>query len=273
MFGSIFKNLREKAPLIHNITNFVTANDCANILIAAGASPIMANDPEEVFEITSICAALNINIGTLNKNLIPSMLIAGRRANELNHPLVLDPVGAGASEWRTKTAIRLLEEIPFSLIRGNISEIKAIALGSSSTKGVEADRGDRVSEENLEEEISFAKSLAKKLGAVVAITGEIDIVADEKRAYCIRNGNSMMAAVSGTGCQLSALIAAFLAANPDRILEAGAAAVSAMGLAGEIAYRRLNPPDGNASYRNYLIDALYHLTPEELERGAKYEIR
>lgn len=273
MLKTILENVRQTCPLIHNITNYVTVNDCANALLACGASPIMADDLEEVEDITSICGGLNINIGTLNSRTIASMLKAGKKANQRNHPVVLDPVGAGASGLRTETARKLLEEVRFAVIRGNISEIKTLASGSGTTKGVDADLADKVTEENLEEAVAFAKAFAAKTGAVVAITGAIDIVADANRAYCIRNGHPMMSSVTGTGCQLSAMTAAFVTANPGHVPEAAAAAVCAMGLAGEIAYRRLTPADGNATYRNYIIDAIYNLTPEQLEEGANYEVR
>lgn len=273
MFHAMLENVRKNCPLIHNITNYVTVNDCANILLACGASPIMADDVGEVAEISSICSGLNINIGTLNQHTIPSMLIAGKTSNQLNHPVVLDPVGAGASKLRTETAIKLLQEVKFTVIRGNISEIKTLVFGSGTTKGVDADISDKVTEENLDEAVAFAKSFADKTGAVIAITGAIDIVADSKTAYCIYNGHPMMASITGTGCQLSAMTAAFVTANPNHPLEATAAAVSAMGLAGEIAHKRLTPMDGNSSYRNYIIDAIYHLTPDELQKGANYEMR
>ena len=273
MFRNMFENLRKTCPLIHNITNYVTVNDCANIVIACGAAPIMADDKDEVEDITTLCAGLNINIGTLNSRTVASMLLAGKRANELGHPVVLDPVGAGASGLRTETALQLLKEVRFSVIRGNISEIKTLASGSGTTKGVDADVADKVTEENLDDGIAFAKAFAKKTGAVIAITGAIDIVADGDRAFCIRNGHPMMSSITGTGCQLSAMTAAFVTANPDHPLEAAAAAVAAMGLAGEIACARLTEQDGNATYRNYIIDAIYRMTPEMLEKGANYEVR
>lgn len=273
MFGTILEKVRTTCPLIHNITNYVTVNDCANIVLACGASPIMADDQAEASEITSICAGLNINIGTLNQRTIASMLIAGKRANELSHPVILDPVGAGASTLRTETAQKLLKEIQFSVIRGNISEIKTLASGSGTTKGVDADLADKVTEENLNEAVAFAKSFSEKTKTVIAITGAIDIVADRQKAYCIRNGHPMMSMITGTGCQLSAMTAAFVTANPDQPLEAAAAAVCAMGLAGEIAHQRLTEFDGNSTYRNYIIDAVYHLTAAKLEEGAKYELR
>ena len=247
MFKTEFENLRRTCPLIHNITNYVTVNDCANMVLACGASPIMADDAAEVEDITTICGGLNINIGTLNSRTIESMLKAGKKANALGHPVVLDPVGAGASALRTGTAYRLLDEVRFTVIRGNISEVKTLASGAGTTKGVDADVADRVTEENLDGAVAFAKAFAAKTGAVVAITG--------------------------TGCQLSALTAAFLTANPGQPLEAAAAAVCAMGLAGEIAHARLTPLDGSATYRNYIIDAIYNMTPAQLEEGAKYEVR
>ncbi len=268
-----FENLRKRSPLIHNITNYVTVNDCANMVLACGASPIMSDDKEEVEEITSICGGLNINIGTLNKRTIDSMILAGKRANELNHPVVLDPVGAGASRLRTDTAKRLVEEVKFSVIRGNISEIKTLAGISAATQGVDADIADQVTEESLDEAVAFVKEFARAAGTVVAVTGAIDLVSDADRTYVIRNGHPMMSSITGTGCQLSALTAAFITANPERTLEAAASAVSAMGLAGEIAYRRLSAEDGNSTYRNYIIDAIYNMKPEDLEKGAKYEVR
>lgn len=273
MLGECLRNVRERCPLIHNITNYVTVNDCANILLACGGSPIMADDPEEAEEITSICGGLTINIGTLNHRTIPSMLLAGKKANELDHPVVLDPVGAGASRLRTGTALKLLENIKMTVIRGNISEIKTLALGSGTTKGVDADVADQVTEENLDAAVSFVKAFAKKTGAVVAVTGAIDLVGDDTRVYCIRNGNVRMSSITGTGCQLSSMTAAFVTANPDRTLEAAAAAVCTMGIAGEIAYDRLSAMDGNASYRTYIIDAVDRMTPEKLEKGARYEVR
>ena len=199
MFKIIYENVRKGCPLIHNITNYVTVNDCANIVLACGASPIMADDKDEVAEITTICSGLNINIGTLNSRTIDSMLIAGKKANELGHPVVLDPVGAGASKLRTDTAMKLLEEVKFTVIRGNISEIKTLASGNGSTKGVDADVADKVTEENLDEVVAFAKAFARKTGAVIAITGAIDIVADAKKAYCIYNGEPMMSFCNDSG--------------------------------------------------------------------------
>lgn len=267
------ENVRAKTPLIHNITNYVTVNDCANILLACGGSPIMADDKNEVEEITALCGGLNINIGTLNSRTIEAMVLAGKRANALGHPIVLDPVGAGASELRTNTAMRLLEEVRFTVIRGNISEIKTLAGAAAATQGVDANVADRVTQENLDSAVAFAKAFAMRTGAVVAVTGAIDLVCDGERAYVIRNGHPMMSSVTGTGCMLSAMTAAYVTANSQDPLGAAATAVCAMGLAGEMAYARLTEQGGNASYRNYIIDAIYHMTPEQLEKGASYEVR
>lgn len=273
MLKEMLENVKKTAPLIHNITNYVTVNDCANILLACGGSPIMSDDIDEVEEITSICGGLNINIGTLNQRTIPSMLAAGKKANSLGHPVVLDPVGAGASLLRTLTALKLLDEINFAVIRGNVSEIKTLALGSGTTKGVDADASEQITKENTEQMTAFAKEFSQKTGAVIVITGATDIVADKNRAFRIYNGHEDMSRVTGTGCQLSAMIAAYVTANPCDTLTAAAAAVCAMGLCGEIAKKRTRESDGNATYRNYIIDAVYNLTPEQLEKEARYEMQ
>jgi hydroxyethylthiazole kinase len=272
LFKEMLEAVRQQRPLIHNITNYVTANDCANLLLACGASPIMADDPEEAAEITALCAGLCINLGTLNHSTVPAMLAAGKRAGELGRPAVLDPVGAGASRLRTETALRLLREVPFTAVRCNLSELKTLAYGSTTAKGVDAGEADRITEENLAHAAALVKDFSRRHRVIAAVTGPIDIVTDGERALCIRNGIPMMSAVTGTGCQLSSLTAAFLAANPGQPLKAAAAAVCAMGLCGETACRRLTGQDGNASFRSYIIDTLYHLTPDGLEKGANYEV-
>lgn len=273
MLKQCFDNVREKHPLVHNITNYVTVNDVANILLACGGSPIMADDSEEVEDITSICQGLNINIGTLNKNTIPSMFLAGKKANELGHVVLLDPVGAGASGLRTKTANELVRDIKFTVIRGNISEIRTLMEGTGNTKGVDADLADAVTEENLDEVIEKLKAFSKATGSVIAVTGAIDLVADAEKCYVIRNGRAEMGAITGTGCQLSGMMTAFLCASPKQPLEAAAAAVCAMGIAGEIGYEHLREGEGNSTYRNRIIDAIYHMDGSTLEARAKYELR
>ena len=279
------ENVRNTVPLVHNITNYVTVNDVANVLLACGGSPIMSDEAEDVEDITSVCGGLNINIGTLHKTSIEGMFRAGKKANELGHPVLLDPVGAGASALRTNTALGLMKELKLSVIRGNISEIKTLALGSGTTKGVDADVADAVTEENLDEAVAFVKKFAEETGTIIAVTGAIDLVSDGKTCYVIRNvsdgktcyvirnGRPEMGKITGTGCQLSGMMTAYVTANPDHPLEAAAAAVCVMGLAGEIGWSRMQEGDGNATYRNRIIDAIYNMTGEELEEGAKYEIR
>lgn len=243
---TMLENVKKNPPLVHNITNYVTVNDCANILLACGGAPIMSDDEGEVEEITAICNGLNINIGTLNCRTIPVMFLAGKKANELGHPVILDPVGAGASKLRTDTAYKLLNEINFSVIRGNISEIKTLAFGSHTTKGVDADVGDKVTEENLSQTMRFAMELSEKTGAIIVITGEIDLICDKETCYVVKNGHAMMSAITGTGCMLSAVICAYISANPQEILKATATAVTIMGICGEIAQERLTEQDGNS---------------------------
>ena len=271
MLGECFENVQKNKPLVHNITNYVTVNDVANVLLACGGSPIMSDEPEDVEDITSICGGLNINIGTLNRRSIEAMYRAGRRANELGHPVLLDPVGTGASALRTQTADGLVKELRFAAIRGNISEIKTIANGSGTTKGVDADVADAVTEENLEAATGFTRELAGRLDTVIAITGAIDIVSDAGRTYVIRNGRPEMGRITGTGCQLSGLATAYLTANPDHPLEAVATAVTLMGVAGEIGWERMLPGDGNSTYRNRIIDAIYNMDADTLEKRAKID--
>lgn len=273
MLGKCITNVRDSVPLVHNITNYVTVNDVANVLLACGGSPIMSDEPDDVEDITSICGGLNINIGTLNKNSIEAMFIAGKKANEIGTVTLLDPVGAGASKLRTDTAVKLMDDIKFTVVRGNISEIKTLALGSGTTKGVDADVADAVTDDTLDNAVKFVKDFAKKSGSIVAITGAIDLVADGDKCYVIRNGRPEMGKITGTGCQLSGMMTAFVVANRDNALEAAAAAVCTMGLAGEMAWDRMQDGDGNSTYRNRIIDAIYNMDEDTLNKGAKYELR
>lgn len=273
MLGKCIENVRANVPLVHNITNYVTVNDVANVLLACGGSPIMSDEPDDVKDITTICGGLNINIGTLNKSSIEGMFLAGKKANELGHVVLLDPVGAGASALRTNTAVGLMDEIKFDVIRGNISEIKTLALGSGTTKGVDADVADAVTDDTLDTAVSFVKSLAEKTGSIIAVTGAIDLVADAERCFVIRNGRPEMGKITGTGCQLSGMMTAFVVANPDAKLEAAAAAVCTMGLAGEIGWSRMQEGDGNSTYRNRIIDAIFNMDAATLDAGAKFEIK
>ena len=373
--------LRDSAPLVHCITNRVTMNDCANILLAAGARPIMADDPDECAEITSISRGLCLNIGTLDKAKIPGMLASGRAANELGLPILLDPVGVGASKLRTETALKIISELSLTAIRMNRSELMSL-VASLDEAGATAD--NTTARENPERECAVRRGgvdsigdtddidriaklslrLSQKVGAVVIVTGAVDVVADAAcgRVLLIRNGDSRMRKVTGCGCMLSAICTAFLAAANDEAkfsanepaepaanesaeyalnvpakstlnvpakpaanesamsatyvsaesatnvptmsaanesaesaanvpaesatyvpaesmshpaekstarLYAAAAAVAAMGVSGELAASRMGELDGSATLRTYLIDAIYNLTSEQLERFAR----
>ena len=271
--GACLDRVRERRPLIHCITNYVTANDVANLLLACGASPIMADEPEEVEEITARCAGLCLNLGTPSRRTIPSLMRAGVKAGELGRPVVLDPVGVGASTLRLRTAQDLMARVPFTVLRGNVSELRALAGGQEHTRGVDAGGADAVTEAELERGVAFAKGTARRTGTVVAVTGAIDLVSDGEQCVVIRNGRPEMGLVTGTGCQLSALTAACLAASPERPLEAAAAAVCAMGVAGELAWARMSPQDGNATYRDRIIDTVCRMDGAALEKGANYEMR
>ncbi|MBQ2968605.1 MAG: hydroxyethylthiazole kinase [Clostridia bacterium] len=273
MLGNQLEKVRESKPLVHCITNYVTVNDVANAILACGASPIMSDEPKDVEDITSICGGLCINIGTLNERSIEGMFVAGTKAKEEGHAVLLDPVGAGASKLRTETALALMQKIRPDIIRGNISEIKTLALGFGTTKGVDADSADTVTEENLDEMVRFVKDFSQKTGAVIAVTGAIDLVADTQNCYVIRNGRPEMSGITGTGCQLSGLATAFAVANPQDKTKAIAAAVCMMGLAGEIGCAHLLPGEGNSTLRNRIIDAIYNMDAQTLNKGASYEVR
>lgn len=270
--GHTLENVRNTTPLVHCITNYVTVNDCANALLACGGSPIMSDDPLDVVDITSICGGLVLNIGTLNANTIEGMRVAGKRATELGRPIILDPVGAGASKLRTQTSSDLLDTLGVVAVRGNMSEIKALSGASSKTRGVDVDPSDSVTEANLQESADYAMQLAAKIDGVVAITGAIDIIANAERAFAVRNGSPLMGRITGAGCMLSCLCGAFAVANPKDTLEAITSAVAYHGLAGQVAEARMVQGDGTGTFRAYLIDALSNITPAELQAGAKIEM-
>ncbi|WP_213818148.1 hydroxyethylthiazole kinase [Garciella nitratireducens] len=273
MYEKIIQNVQKKTPLVHCITNYVTVNDCANIALACGGSPIMADEIKEVEEITSLSDGLVINIGTLNEKTIQSMIKAGKRANELFHPVILDPVGAGASKLRTETAFYLLKEIKCSVIRGNASEIKTLCEGKGTTKGVDVDERDAV-ENYLTHSISLAKKLSKQTDSVVVITGAIDVVTNGEITYIIRNGHPLMAKITGTGCMLTTVIGCYCGANKQNILEATVTAVGAMGLCGELAYKELQKVGrGTSTYRTFIIDFMSNINKVVLEEGLEIERR
>lgn len=266
------ENVKLVKPLVHNITNYVTVNDVANMIIACGGSPIMADEIEEVEAITTITNALNINIGTLNSRTIESMLVAGKKANELNHPVVLDCVGAGASELRNVTINRLINNVNFDVIKGNISEIKAVVLNTNTTSGVDANDADQLTSDNLQEVIAMVKKAAQRFDAIIVVTGKYDIVADANQAYLVKNGHEMMAHITGSGCMLSGLIACFLAANLNNRLQAVASCLVTYGICGQLAASNLKASEGNATYRNYLIDAMSLFNEDVMMEMANYEV-
>lgn len=274
MFEKILENIHENAPIVHCITNYVTVNDVANTILASGASPIMADDIEEVADITSISNSLVLNIGTLNSRTIDSMIKAGKMANKMEIPVLLDPVGIGASKLRTETTLKLLTEVKFSVIRGNASEIKSLINGSRTSSGVDVSVEDIIDEVNIDDYIDITKELQRIYNGVIVVTGPIDIVTSGKKTYIIRNGHKDMERVTGTGCMLSGLIGGFIGANPNNILDSAAAAVATMGLCGELANERIIREDlGTGSLRTYLIDYISKIDGKILSGGIKIESR
>jgi hydroxyethylthiazole kinase len=252
-------SLREKNPLVHHITNYVTVNDCANITLAVGGSPVMADDINEVCDMVSLASSFVINIGTLNSRTIESMIQGGKRANELNIPVVLDPVGAGATPYRTKVAKRIIEEVKLSVIRGNLSEIKTLYGINTKTKGV--DSGDIIDEsaDELTDAKVLAKDFASKLNTVIAITGAVDIITDGNRLFTVHNGDKTMSKITGTGCMCTSLIGSYLGATDNRLIAALAGVVS-MGIAGELAYESVHKNnEGTGSLKVKIIDSIYKL--------------
>ena len=273
MFEGMVTTVRDVSPLVHCITNYVTVNDVANIILAVGASPVMADAIEEAAVFGGICRCLNLNLGTLNSRTVDSMLAAGEAAAGRGVPIVLDPVGVGATPFRIEVAQRILERLPIAVLRGNTSEIKALARAGGTVKGVDASAADAVTEEALGEAVAFAKDLAASLGLIVSFSGPIDVIADAETAYIVRNGVDMMPRVTGSGCMLTGVVSSFVGSHPDRVLEATAAAYAAMGLCGDIAHARLAEGEGTGTFRARLIDAMSNLTDEILQRGMKVERR
>ena len=267
----LLENVEEKEPLVQCITNFVTVNDCANILLAIGATPTMAMDVREVEEAVARVSALVCNMGAIEHT--ESMVLAGKRANELQIPVVLDPVGAGGTTLRRNTVKELLEKVQFTAIRGNASEIKAIAGVCSLGRGVDASKEDMVSEDSLKEDIFVFETLAKQLHCVIAVSGAIDVITDGERTMLIRNGCKTMARITGSGCMLTTLIGAFCGANKEDAFHATSLAVGVMGIAGELAEeKRRKNKTGNATYRNDFIDSIFNITTEEIEEKMNYEV-
>jgi hydroxyethylthiazole kinase len=248
-----FALLRNKRPLVHHITNYVTVNDCANITLCIGGSPVMADAAEEVEEMVAMAGALVLNIGTLNDLQVRSMLLAGRRANELGVPIVLDPVGAGATRFRTETAHSLMDQLDIAIIKGNAGEIGVLAGTGGIVRGV--DSGGMTGDPEV-----ITRELARSSGSVVVMSGATDIVSDGKQTYLVDNGHQMMGRLSGTGCMATSIVASFAAVCESKTV-ASVAALAAFGIAGENAARRAGSP---FSYKVALFDETSSLDPETL---------
>lgn len=259
------QKIRDNAPLVHNITNFVVMNNTANALLAIGASPVMAHAAEEVAEMSALSSALVINIGTLSRQWIDAMALAMTAARDKGIPIVFDPVGAGATTFRTLTCLNLMDQIAPTVIRGNASEIMALAGSGVQTKGVDSSAAESDAE-------SAALVLAEKYGCVVTVSGAVDLITDGNTKFKVGNGNPMMPKVTGLGCTATALVGAFCAVN-DNALGAATHAMSVMGICGEIAAAKSAGP---GTLQVHIIDAFYNLTNEQIGsywladcRGAK----
>ncbi|MDP0489402.1 MAG: hydroxyethylthiazole kinase [Fusobacterium sp. JB019] len=265
ILGNIITKIREKQPIVFHITNMVTINDCANITLALGASPLMSFCEEELEDILSFSSALVLNIGTMDKSMKTMVVKAGKIANKLGKPVILDPVGAGASKARMELVGKLIENVDFAVIKGNMAEIKSIAgIKNKNNRGVD-------SVEALENADEIALDLAKKLNTVIALTGKQDIVTDGKRISKINNGTAILGKVTGTGCMTASLIGSACAAQQDNFL-AATVGVSIMGISGEIAESRLSEGQGNASLRVGIIDSVYNMTSENFNSNIKVEL-
>lgn len=271
------KSIKEKNALTHCITNSVTINDCANAVLAIGGSPFMAEDAEELEEVVTIADVLVINIGKLSKDQIESMRISSQTANKTNTPIILDPVGVGVTELRNRTTMDLIENYDIAAIRGNISEIKAIAklagvLDESNTaKGVDVNLDDIITEENLKSNGDLICELANKLDTVILASGLLDILSDGETTVVIDNGDDMMPLITGSGCMLSSIVGSCIGGS--NAFEGSLVAILAMNIAGEKARAKVDANDeGTGSFRAYLIDYLYKTDSETLINEANIRI-
>ncbi len=258
--GANLAALREKKPLIHNITNYVVMNYTANALLAMGASPVMAHAQNEVEDMVSLAGALVLNIGTLTDDWVAAMILAGKKASAQGTPIILDPVGSGATALRTNSAKKIIAATRVSVIRGNASEILSLRHEDSKTKGVDSVHA-------VDEAAATAKILAQELNTTLAITGPVDLVTDGRRVVRVSNGHPLMGFVTGTGCTATATIGAFLAVDDDP-LSAAATALAYFGLAGEVAGQTASAP---GSFMIQMLDALYTITPAMLKNGCKIQ--
>ena len=263
--AELIDSLREKAPLIHCITNYVTANTVANGLLAAGASPVMADSPLDAEEITAKASAVLFNMGTLSKDRLKAMLISGQKAAETGKPIVLDPVGAGSAGNRLSSTIQLLRQYRFAAIRGNASEISALL--STSAVNMKTEKGVDSAETTLEDKITLALKAAKRFSCTVMVTGSTDVIASGSRLALVSNGTPMMSRITGTGCLASGLVASYCACSSNSFIAAVTAA-SVIGAAAEISSQTAK---GTGSLYVGMLDALTNIDAAIFTKYAKIE--
>jgi hydroxyethylthiazole kinase len=260
--GATLRTMRERKPLVHQITNYVVMNETANATLAVGALPVMAHAREEVEEMARLASALVLNIGTLSPQWVESMLLAGGTATARDIPVVLDPVGAGATEYRSVTARRILDVVGVTVLRGNPGEVATLVGAAAEVRGVESIGAGL-------EAAELARTAARRLGVVASVTGAVDHVSDGDRVLAVSNGHELLAAVTGTGCMSSALTGCFLAAKPEAPLEAAAEALAAFGVAAEDA---ADGAGGPGTFHARLYDALFNLDPATLDGRTRIEV-
>ncbi len=273
MLGKYIANVRNTMPMIHCITNYMTMNDVANMILACGGSPMMSSEPEEVEDVTSFCDGFCINIGNSTPKTVEAMLLAGRQSNLLGHIIVLDP-GVAESHIvnRGDIALKILENLQIHAICGNVSEVRVLARKSGL---LEEDDfvNEEVSDQNLEQAVHFANKFAKKMKCILVMTGTKSLISDGKNCYIVMNGTKEMRKIMSMGCQLSALVTAFLISNPDRQVEAATAAVCTFGYAGEIALGRMEEEDTEEKYKDRIINAVYQMQEPVLDEGERYSVQ
>ncbi|MGA3268311.1 MAG: hydroxyethylthiazole kinase [Verrucomicrobiota bacterium] len=256
----LLQKVRQQSPVVHHLTNWVTIYDCAQIVKTLGASPVMAHAPEEAADMTGIASALVLNVGTLTVGIVEAMKLAAARANQRGIPVVLDACGAGATEFRDRKLLELLDQTRINVLKGNASEIARVSGAKVQTKGVDSTEVAT----NLE---SLAQTLAARRQTTVVITGKVDIVADTRGIYCVKNGDELMTSVVGTGCMAASVIGAFAAVEPD-YQKAAACALACYGIAAELAAKKSRGP---ASFKAALFDSLYNLNRQTVENMQRIE--
>lgn len=260
--SQLVEKIKTASPLIHNITNFVVMNSSANILLAIGASPVMAHSLGEVEEMTSLADALVLNIGTLQDDWVESMICAAKTANNKGIPVILDPVGSGATSLRTRSVRRIMDVAQISVLRGNASEIFSLASDNVRTRGVDSSLS--VSEEIID----AAQKLAAEMNCIIAISGAVDIITDGRKIFKVINGQPIMTKVTGIGCGLSAVTGAFCAVSQGELLPATAAACAVYGLCGDLAVQISDKP---GSFAVAFVDTLYSISKKEIDALLKID--